>query len=195
MSLGEAVACAVKLEFLLPPLRSGFIAARHGGLYSPDGSKPKKAEYDRIPADWWFYVLDIDSVAGRVLFAVDGLFRIPDRDGKITADTLAIGIELERPAVVKMFPAAQQPEQPTRPAEPKMEPKDWLVWARKEYPQPRKQRPTAYIRRLHEEMKTADNVTEVWPFETFRVRYYESVKADKAGQQTVQKARKFPRTV
>ena len=84
----------------------------------------------------------------------------------------------------------ETPEQ-TKPAErEKMEPKIWLAWARKKYPQQRNERPTAYIRRLHGLMQKADNVTEVWTFETFRVRYYEAVKADR---QTVQKARKTPR--
>ena len=76
--------------------------------------------------------------------------------------------------------------------EPKKEPKAWLSWARKEYPKEQNERPTPYIRRLHGLMQTADNVTEVWGFKTFRVRYYEAVKTD---QQAVQKKRKSPRTV
>ena len=66
-----------------------------------------------------------------------------------------------------------------KPAErEKMAPKVWLAWARKEYPQQRNERPTPYIRRLHGLMEKTDNVTEVWAFKTFRVRYYEAVKAD-----------------
>ena len=79
-----------------------------------------------------------------------------------------------------------------RNAGAKMGPKDWLAWARKTYPQRRNERPTPYIRRLHGLMEKTDNVTEVWRFETFRVRYYEAVKAD---QRTVQKTRKLPRSV
>jgi hypothetical protein len=68
----------------------------------------------------------------------------------------------------------------TMPAERELlEPKAWLAWALKEYPQQRKERPTPYTRRLHGLMQKADNVTEVWKFETFRVRYYEAVKAER----------------
>ena len=109
----------------------------------------------------------------------------------------AIGIR-----VSKMHLLAQLPEEPRERVETpgqakaaereKMGPKDWIAWARKEYPQQRNEQPTPYIRRLHGLMEKTDNVTEVWTFETFRVRYYEAVKAD---QQTVQKARKLPRSV
>ena len=86
----------------------------------------------------------------------------------------------------------ENPEQ-TRPAERELlEPKAWLAWARKEYPKQRNERPTPYIRRLHGLMQKADNVTEPWKSETFRIRYYEAVKAE---QQAVQKERKSPRTV
>jgi hypothetical protein len=47
------------------------------------------------------------------------------------------------PSAVEVLP------EPTRPAEPEsLEPKAWLAWARKEYPQQRNERPGAYIRRL-----------------------------------------------
>jgi hypothetical protein len=56
--------------------------------------------------DWWSYVQGIDAVTNRALFTVDNFFRaVRDRDGRITADTLAIGIELERTTVERMFPA------------------------------------------------------------------------------------------
>ena len=71
-------------------------------------------------------------------------------------------------------------------------PEDWLVWAIKKYPKQRNERPTSYIRRLHGLMEKADNVTYVWKYETFRIRYYEAVKAER---QAVQKKRKSPRTV
>ena len=76
--------------------------------------------------------------------------------------------------------------------EPKKEPKAWLAWALKEYPQQRNERPTPYISRLHGLMQKADNVTGVWKPKTFRVRYYEAVKID---QQAVQKMRKSPPAV
>ena len=66
----------------------------------------------------------------------------------------------------------------TKPAE-LLGPGDWQAWARKEYPQQRNERPTRYIRRLHGLMQKADNVTEAWESETFRVRYYEAVKAER----------------
>jgi hypothetical protein len=85
-----------------------------------------------------------------------------------------------------------EPEQP-RPVEPeRLEQKAWLAWALKEFPKLRKERSTPYISRLHGLMQTADNVTEVWEFKTFRVRYYEAVKTD---QQAVQKKGKSPRPV
>ncbi len=81
----------------------------------------------------------------------------------------------------------------TKPAMPELlEPKAWLAWACEKYPKQQNERPTSYVRRLQGLMKTADNVTEVWRFETFRVRYYEAVKTD---QQAVQKKHKSPRTV
>jgi hypothetical protein len=85
-----------------------------------------------------------------------------------------------------------EPEQ-TRPVEPeRLEQKAWLAWALKEFPKLRNERSTPYISRLHGLMQTADNVTEVWEFKTFRVRYYEAVKTD---QQAVQKKGKSPRPV
>ena len=111
----------------------------------------------------------------------------------------ALGIKVSRAPPSSAVPdeadAAKREETPeqAKPAErEKMGPTKWLAWARKEYPQQRNERPTPYIRRLHGLMEKTDNVTEVWTFKTFRVRYYEAVKAD---QQTVQKARKSPRSV
>jgi hypothetical protein len=76
--------------------------------------------------------------------------------------------------------------------EPKKVPEDWLVWAIKKYPKQRNERPTSYICHLHGLMEKADNVTYAWKYETFRIRYYEAVKAER---QAVQKKRKSPRTV
>ena len=81
------------------------------------------------------------------------------------------------------------PEQTTPAEREKMGPDEWQAWARKEYPQQRNEKPIAYLPRLHGLMQKADNVTEVWIFPTFRRRYDDAVKAEKAGRQAVQKAR------
>jgi hypothetical protein len=89
-------------------------------------------------------------------------------------------------------PPGPEPEQ-TRPAEPeRLEQKAWLAWALKEFPKLRNERSTPYISRLHGLMEKADNVTAPWKYETFRIRYYDAVKAER---QAVQKGRKSPRTV
>jgi hypothetical protein len=85
-----------------------------------------------------------------------------------------------------------EPEQ-TGPAEPeRLEKKAWLAWALKEYPKRQNEPQTSYIRRLHGLMEKADNVTAPWKYKTFRIRYYDAVKAER---QAVQKERKSPRTV
>lgn len=102
-------------------------------------------------------------------------------------DNVVKGIAQPRTGRVK------NPDQ-TRPVErEKLEPKNWLAWARKEYPKQRNERPTDYTRRLHDLMQEANNVTKTWKAElTVRVRYYEAIKADR---QAVQKKRKLPRIV
>jgi hypothetical protein len=98
--------------------------------------------------------------------------------------------DIAHPDAMKTF-ALQQTGQ-TRPAERKLEPKVWLAWALKEHPEQQNERSTPYIRHLHGLMQEADNVTYAWKYETFRIRYYEAVKAER---QAVQKKRKSQRTV
>ena len=98
------------------------------------------------------------------------------------AGAQALGIKVSRTHLLELLPKeprerTETPRQ-TQPADRKLEPKVWLAWAREEYPQQRNERSTPYIRRLHGLMQKADNVTEVWAFETFRVRYYEAVKTN-----------------
>ena len=73
---------------------------------------------------------------------------------------------------------------------PKKTPKRWLDWALTEYPKQQDEGSTAYIRRLHGLMMEADNVTNVWEYPTFRVRYYNAVRP-----RAVQKTRRSPRPV
>ncbi len=103
----------------------------------------------------------------------------------------ALGIRVSKTHLLAQLPEeprerVETPGQAKAAEREKMGPKDWLAWARNEYRQQRNERPNAYISRLHDLMEKTGNVTVVWTFKTFRVRYYEAVKAD---QQTVQKAR------
>jgi hypothetical protein len=114
--------------------------------------------------------------------------------GLVTDGAQALGIEVSQAHLRTLLPKRSLNEDAqTMPAEQEvLEPKAWLAWARKEYPQQRNERPSSYIRRLHGLMQKAGNVTEAWKSErTLRVRYYEAVKAE----ETVQKERKLPRTV
>jgi hypothetical protein len=105
MPLAEAVKRAGSLEALRPHLRAGSILARHGGLYTLDGA-PKPRADDRIPARWWADARDIDPTTGRALFTEDPFFLIGPNP---TADTLAIGVELERATIERLFPVAPKP--------------------------------------------------------------------------------------
>ena len=109
----------------------------------------------------------------------------------VTGGAKALGIKVSRTHLLALLPEeprerVETPGQAKAAEREKMGPKDWLAWARNEYRQQRNERPNAYISRLHDLMEKTGNVTVVWTFKTFRVRYYEAVKAD---QQTVQKAR------
>jgi hypothetical protein len=114
MPLREAEKRAGSVEALLPHLRGGRIMTRHGGLYRPSSGAPQPQADDRIPAGWWANARDIDPATGRVLFAVDPLFQIVPA----AADTLAIGIELERAAVEALWPAKPKSSESKRGAKP-----------------------------------------------------------------------------
>jgi hypothetical protein len=83
----------------------------------------------------------------------------------------AWGIRVSNAHVIAMLPGKPRERE-------RLGPKEWLGWALKEYPPERNERPTDYIKRLHGYMQNADNVTEVWEFGSFRIRYYEALKAD-----------------
>jgi hypothetical protein len=108
-----------------------------------------------------------------------------------TGGARALGIKISREHLVALLPEeprehGEKPAQ-TRPAEPEsLEKKAWLAWALKEYPKQRNELPTHYISRLHGLMEKADNVTDPWKYKTFRIRYYDAVKAER---QAVQKER------
>ena len=83
----------------------------------------------------------------------------------------ASGIKLSREDLLAKLPEeprerVEAPGQAKAPEREKMGPEDWLVWARKEYPQQRNERPTSYISRLHGLMEKADNVTYAWKLKT-----------------------------
>jgi hypothetical protein len=107
----------------------------------------------------------------------------------------ALGIKVSREHFVALLPEDQRKcvveQAPTMTSTRELlEPKAWLAWACEKYPKRQNERATPYVRRLHGLMQTADNVTQVWTFETFRVRYYEAVKTD---QPAVLKKRNSPR--
>ncbi len=114
-----------------------------------------------------------------------------------TGGARALGIKVSREHLVALLPEeprehVEKPEQ-TRPAEPELlEKKAWLAWALKEYPKEQNELPAPYISRLHGLMEKVDNVKAPWKYKTFRIRYYDAVKAER---QAVQKERKSPRTV
>ena len=97
----------------------------------------------------------------------------------------ALGIKVPLARLRELLPAGPHENEEAaprqaKPAEPeKLDPKGWLAWARKEFPKQRNERSGDYTRRLHGLMEKADNVTEVWVYPTFRVRWYEAVKADR----------------
>ena len=117
---------------------------------------------------------------------------------KATGGARAQGIKVSREHLVALLP--EEPSErveelgQTKPAEPELllEKKAWLAWALKEYPKQQNELLTAYIRRLHGLMEKADNVTAPWKYKTFRIRYYDAVKAER---QAVQRGHKSPPTV
>ena len=143
-----------------------------------------------IPAHYWAHLKRVDdrSSGKAMLSGPDGRVyrevKFPRLDGKKLWPK-------SPPLSGEPFEHVENPEQ-TRPAELELlEPKAWLAWALKKYPKQRNERPTPYISRLHGLMEKADNVTDPWKY-TFRIRYYDAVKAER---QAVQKERKSPRTV
>jgi len=190
-------------EALLALLCEKPIPARYQGLFYWPSYKVRDGAPGRIGPDWWA-AARVDATTRLVIFLRPSKHRVffvgdrakpadspPDRD-----EVLALGIDFDRDLAEALLPAtaeAWQSPPPTKaPAKPKKGPKNWLKWARKEYPREQNEKMTDYIRRLHGYMeKNADNVTKVWAFGTFRVRYYEEVKAE---QEAVQKGRKSPGT-
>jgi hypothetical protein len=97
----------------------------------------------------------------------------------------ALGIKVPLARLRELLPAGPHEDEEVaprqaKPAEPKkLDPKGWLAWAREEYPKRQDEKSSDYARRLHGLMEKADNVTQAWGYETFRVRWYEARKADR----------------
>jgi hypothetical protein len=131
---------------------------------------PSGPYYKGDPRFWGSNLLDINWKDNAAESVVDGAY--------------ARGIKVPLARLRELLPAGSHENEEAaprqvKPAEPKKDPKDWLAWARKEYPKQRNEKSTDYIRRLHGLMEKADNVTEVWGYETLRVRWYEALRADR----------------
>ena len=73
--------------------------------------------------------------------------------------------------------SGEAPLEPVENREPdpeKLAPERWLDKVRRAHPRQKNERPTAYIRGLHEQMGKATDVRKVWKYNTFRRRYYEA---------------------
>ena len=92
-SLSEAVEQTGGLDSLLPRLRDGSIAARHGGLYVNGRISSLAGSTD---ASWWDHVHVFNVAADRVVFVFDW------------HEATAIEVEVERPPLTR-FPPVRAP--------------------------------------------------------------------------------------
>jgi hypothetical protein len=109
MPWDEALTRAGSFDALRPRLQEARILARHNGLYRWSGGGRRSGPGD-IQPDWWTDAR-VDLATGRVIFAIPGL-RIfwlggpSDDRPPVTSEVFAVGIELERAAVERLFPVA-----------------------------------------------------------------------------------------
>jgi hypothetical protein len=97
MPWDEALTRAGSLDALRPHLCAGSILARRAGLYSLPGARAQGGP-GNISSQWWAKAHE-DAATGRVMFT------FPDRPSGFR-ELFAIGIEVERAAVERLFPVA-----------------------------------------------------------------------------------------
>jgi hypothetical protein len=100
MPWDEALTRAGSLDALRPHLCAGSILARRAGLYSLPGARAQGGP-GNISSQWWAKAHE-DAATGRVMFT------FPDRPSGFR-ELFAIGIEVERAAVERLFPVAPVP--------------------------------------------------------------------------------------
>jgi hypothetical protein len=104
MPLREALERAGGFEALQPHLWAGRILARHGGLYDWPKGYGVESKPGNIHRDWWAAAY-VDPDSGRVILTQDLSGMIVGPGPPIPREVFAIGIEVEREAVERMFPA------------------------------------------------------------------------------------------
>ena len=104
MPWDEALTRAGSFDALRPHLRAGSILARHNGEYSWPGGGAVRGPDDIKPSLW--AEVRIDPATKRVIFTTIVFFVIGSDSPPVTRDWFAFGIEVERAAVERLFPAA-----------------------------------------------------------------------------------------
>jgi hypothetical protein len=126
MPWDEALTRAGSLDALRPHLSAGSILARHSGLYSWPKGGAVRGPANISPGLW--AEARIDPASERVIFTTVLFFVAESDSPPVTGERFAIGIELERAAVEKLFPVA--PEASPRHAGGRDPDNDWEGAAR-----------------------------------------------------------------